>query len=315
MDEFPYDIVGIGNALVDYLGQVDDACLSEMNLEKASRTLVSSAMADAFAAKLRGGTFVSGGSVANTLVWMARQGARVAMIGAVGSDDFGHQYREGLAKEGVVMLGDALEGRTGRCIVGITADGERTMASELGVSNSVGRPCRTYLPTLAAKACYVEGYLFDSTDFPGANLSAVSQLKRRGVKIALTLSDRNCVARHRPTICNFIHSHVDILIGNAIEFESLLGQSLGPESTLPCQVAVMSNGSNPPFVSDRDKGFTVGPVPHPVAVVDTTGAGDAFAAGFLFGWLRGDSAYEAMQRGCDLAADVIAHIGARPEGG
>lgn len=313
MSDLRYDIVGLGNALVDYLGHVDDACLEEMKLEKASRSLVSPEIADAFAAQLKCGTFVSGGSVANTLVWMSRQGASAAMIGAVGDDHFGQQYRDGLSKHGVELLGDAIEGRTGRCIVGVTADGERTMASELGVSNAVGYPAQIYLPKVDARACYVEGYLFDSPDFQDSIATEVSRIRAKGVKVALTLSDHNCVARHRPTVWHFIQSHVDVLIGNALEFESLLGHSLRPNSDIPCQLAVMSDGPNPPVVLDRDNGYLVGPAPHVVAVVDTTGAGDAFAAGYLYGWLKGHPAFEAMQRGCDLAADVISHIGARPE--
>jgi sugar/nucleoside kinase (ribokinase family) len=313
------DLVGVGSALVDLTAQVKPEELSALGLEPGTMTLVDEAGAGRLAEAVRPRARSSGGSVANTVVGVAALGGRAGFVGCTGDDELGRVFREDLAAAGVV-LGDGAPragGATGRCLVLVTPDGQRTMATFLGVATDL-RP-EDLDPVLLQRAAvvYLEGYLLDVPRAAGLLERAVALAHEGEAAVALGLSDPLLVARHRDRLLGLLEAgSVDVVVGNAEEARALAGSrgqeaALGFLEELGVLGAVTLGGEGAVVVAPEDR-YRV--PARAVPVVDTTGAGDLFAAGFLYGLARGAGPGDAARLGTAAAATVLGHLGGRPEG-
>jgi sugar/nucleoside kinase (ribokinase family) len=312
------EIVGIGNALVDILSHTDDAALKKMALAKGTMHLIDQAAAESLYAQIGPATEMSGGSAANTIAGIASFGGRAAYVGKVASDQLGTVFRHDLTAQGIHMTTPAYDGdlSTGCCIVLVTPDGERTMNTYLGASNAL-TSADLDLPLIeSAQYIYLEGYLFDPPAAKEAFFTAAATAKNARTRVALTLSDLFCVGRHRDDFAQLIHSHVDVLFANEQE---LIAQYLAPD--FDTAVTAARGSADILAVTRSEKGVVIitadevieTPAQKVKKVVDTTGAGDLFAAGFLYGLTQNLSLPECSRLGVIAAAEVISHIGARPQ--
>lgn len=311
-------VVGLGNALVDVVASVEAAAIARHALTPGAMHLVDREAADALYAEVGPGLVQSGGSVANSIAHMRGLGLACTFIGKVAEDALGHAFRADLATLGVDFpaLGPADGVGTGRCVVLVTPDGERTMSTYLGAAQGLTpADAETGMPERAA-LLLVEGYLWDSPEGEATIRAAAARARALGARIALTPSDAACVGRHREAMLAFIAGHCDILIGNHHEVGALAG-SEGPEEALAwarrhARIVAVTMSEAGALVADEARDFRIEAQPVE-RVVDTTGAGDAFAAGFLSGVLEGAALPEAGRRGAELAARVITHPGAREQ--
>jgi sugar/nucleoside kinase (ribokinase family) len=318
MADTRYDVVGIGNAIVDIIGRCDNAFLSKHDLAKGFMRLVDAQQADKLYALMGPGIERSGGSAANTIAGLASFGARAAFIGRVADDQFGKVFAHDIRTIGVTFnTPPATSGApTALCIIFVTPDGERTMNTFLGASTELGP--REVDETLIASAqvTYLEGYLFDKPEAKEAFRTAAAIAAKAGRKTALTLSDAFCVDRHREDFRKLVHHGVDILFANEKEITALYEVNRFEEAVAAvrrdCEIAVLTRSElGSVIVTQR---ATIDIRPEPVSnVVDVTGAGDLYAAGFLYGFTRGLSLADCGRLGSLAAAEVIGHIGARPE--
>ena len=312
-----YDVVGVGNALVDVISHADDHFIDRHDLVKGSMTLVDTGRALQIYQALGGAMEMSGGSAANTMTGIASFGGRAAYIGKVGTDDLGLVFGHDLRAVGVQFRPGRSDGETptGRCIIVVTPDAERTMNTYLGVSSLL---CITDIDdeTVAAGAVlYMEGYLFDRDEAKAAFRHAAQVAHAHGRLVSLTLSDSFCVDRHRDDFLALVADEVDILFGNEHELVALyqvdsLGEAIA-QVQAPCQLAVVTVGAEGCIIVTPD-GIVREPAEPVAAVLDTTGAGDLFAAGFLYGFTRQLPLSSCAQLGSIAAAEVISHVGPRP---
>jgi len=313
-----FDVVGIGNAIVDVLTQTDDAFLEGEDLAKGTMTLVDEARADAVYDKVPPAMECSGGSAANTIAVLAGLGAKTAFMGKVRNDAFGRIFAHDIRSLGVHFDTTPAEDgpATAKCLVLVTPDAQRTMLTCLGASIHL-KPADVDLDVIkAAQVTYLEGYLWDPEDAKQAFRTAAAAARAAGREVALSLSDPFCVDRHRADFLDLIEGHVDILFANEAEIMSLY-QVDAFEDALDkvkghCKVAVLTRSEKGSVVVGPDDTVAVAaaPVDH---VIDTTGAGDAYAAGFLYGYTRDGDLGVCARMGGIAAAEVIAQIGARPE--
>ena len=311
------DVVGIGNALVDVLTHATDDFLRRHTLTKGTMQLVDEARARDLYAAMGPGIEVSGGSAANTIVGVASFGARAAYIGKVRNDQLGDVFSHDLRSVGVGYATPvATEGpSTGRCLIVVTPDAQRTMSTYLGASTRLDPSDIDKRLVERARILYLEGYLFDPPDAQEAFRVAADIAHAAGRKVALTLSDPFCVDRHRAAFVNLVERHVDILFANeaeirslyeAPEFEGAVARVRGH-----CEVAALTRSERGSVIVGAHGVHVV--EAEPVAtVVDTTGAGDLYAAGFMVGLSRGLSLPTCGRLGALAAAEVISHVGARP---
>jgi len=312
-----FDVVGIGNALVDVLSTEEDAFLDELDMVKGSMMLIDTDRAELVYDAMGTKTEASGGSAANTLSGVASFGGRAAYIGRVKDDGLGAAFTHDLNSLGVTFRSaKAVEGDpTGRCMIVVSPDGERTMNTYLGASATLG-PDDLDLDLIRSGAVtFLEGYLFDRPEAKKAFRLAADTAHAAGRKVALTLSDSFCVERHRDDFLELVAHGVDILFANEDEIRILFGVDTFDEGVAAvrgqCELAAVTRGEAGSVVVTADELVAVDahPVPH---LVDTTGAGDLYAAGFLYGWTNGKSLAESGRLGSLAAAAVIGHIGPRP---
>ncbi len=314
------EVVGIGNAIVDVLAEVDNLGLVRRGLPKGTMTLVDAERARALGASVEPKMRRSGGSAANTMVGIASLGGSAAFLGKVGDDELGHLFRHDLAAAGV-EFGDvrpSLTEATGMCLVLVTPDAQRTMATFLGASARLGPDDVDADLVRDAEIVYLEGYLWDPPPAKEAFLRAAEIAHRADKQVALTLSDPFCVERHRAAFQSLVAEHVDVLLANEHELLALyettdLDQAIDRlRRAGRCSTAAITRSAQGSAVLAQGLRFDVPaePVDH---VVDTTGAGDLYAAGFLHGLALGRPAAECGRLGSIAAAEVIGHFGARPE--
>ncbi len=316
MSEQKPKVVGVGNALVDILVSVDDAMLDKNGLEKGGMALVAEEEIQTLYDGVGPSTESSGGSVANTIAHLAMGGVPTAYVGKVAEDTFGRIFDHDLASLGVsTRLSKADNGDgTGRALVLITPDGQRTMCTFLGAAVSLnGEDVTAGVPN-ACDIVLIEGYLWDAPAGADIIAATVKRAEAAGAKIAVTLSDAGCVQRHLDDMRGFVESHCDILLANeaeacALARETDLDGALDyVQRTVP--LAVVTHSEKGSTVMQDDTRVSV--APHKVDnVVDTTGAGDAYAAGFLKAYLAGGGPTDWGNEGGRLAAQVIQHVGAR----
>ena len=313
-----FDVVGIGNAIVDVLTQTDDAFLTREGLAKGAMTLVDEAQAAAVYDKAGPAMECSGGSAANTIAVMARLGAKCAFAGKVKNDAFGRIFSHDIRSLGVHFdTAPAEDGpATANCLVLVTPDAQRTMLTYLGASIHL-KPADVDLDVIKdARVTYLEGYLWDPEDAKQAFRTAAQAARAAGREVALSLSDPFCVDRHRADFLDLIEGHVDILFANEAEIMALYQvddfNAAVDKVKGHCKVAALTRSEKGSIVVSAAGVETVKAAPVG-KVIDTTGAGDAYAAGFLYGYTRGEDLAVCARMGGIAAAEVIAQIGARPE--
>jgi adenosine kinase len=314
-----FDVLGIGNAIVDVLARADDDFLLAHNMRKGGMALIDEARAQAIYDAMGPAVEISGGSAANTMVGVAGFGGRAVFIGKLKADELGRTFSHDIRAAGVGFSAPpAPDGpSTGRCYILVTPDGERTMNTYLGAAQDL-HPRDVDEDTVAASAItYLEGYLWDPTHAKEAFLKAAKIAHDSGRKVALSLSDAFCVDRWRDEFLQLMRSGtLDLVFANEAELRSLY-----QTSDFEAAIAALRADIGAAVVTRSEKGcLVVGPdgieaVPaFPVErVVDTTGAGDLFAAGFLCGLARGADDRSCGRLGALAAAEVIQHLGARPE--
>lgn len=312
-----YDVVGIGNALVDVLSHVDDGFLSAHDLTKGSMTLVEDDRADELYAAMEHRTEMSGGSAANTLVGVASFGGRAAYIGRVHDDDLGTVFAHDLASLEVDFGSPRASAGpgTGRCMIVVTPDAQRTMNTYLGASSLLG-PDHIDLDVVRdSEVTFLEGYLFDRDAAKDAYRVATEAAHAAGREVALSLSDGFCVDRHRDDFLALIDGGVDILFANTDEITRLYQVDDFDDAVAKvrgrCKIACLTRGREGSVVVAGDETHVV-PAHEVPKRVDTTGAGDLYAAGFLYGYTQGMSLDRCGRLGSIAAAAVIGHTGARP---
>ena len=316
-DREAIDVVGIGNALVDVLSHESEAFLRRHDLVKGTMQLVDEARARELYSAMGPGVEMSGGSAANTIVGVASFGGRAQYVGKVRDDQLGEVFAHDLRSTGVrYETPVATAGPpTGRCLIVVTPDAQRTMGTFLGAS-----VCLTpddIDPELIArgKILYLEGYLFDPPQAQEAFRVAAGIARDSGRAVSLTLSDPFCVDRHRRAFLDLVDGYVDVLFANEAEICSLYQvndfDAALQEVRRSCEIAVLTRSARGSVVVGGDEVHVIDA--HPIeTLVDTTGAGDLYAAGFLFGLSRGLDLASCGRLGSLAAAEIISHVGARP---
>jgi sugar/nucleoside kinase (ribokinase family) len=312
-----YDVVGIGNALVDVISHAGDDFIDSHELVKGSMTLVDTDRALHLYRALGGAVEMSGGSAANTMTGVASFGGRAAYIGKVSADDLGQVFGHDLRAVGVQFRPGRPdpETPTGRCIIVVTPDAERTMNTYLGVSSLLCVEDISDETVSAGAVLYMEGYLYDRDEAKEAFRHAAQVAHAHGRLVSLTLSDSFCVDRHRADFLALVEDEVDILFGNEHELLALyevdhLDAAVSAVQR-HCQLAVVTVGAAGCLIVTPD-GVMSAPAESVDQVLDTTGAGDLFAAGFLFGYTQSMSLSDCARLGAIAAAEVISHVGPRP---
>jgi sugar/nucleoside kinase (ribokinase family) len=312
------DVVGIGNALVDVLSRSTDEFLRAHDLTKGAMHLIDEARARRLYDAMGPGIEMSGGSAANTIVGVASFGGRAQYVGKVRDDQLGEVFRHDLRATGVGYdVPPATSGAaTGRCLILVTPDAQRTLNTFLGVSVQLGAEDVDARLIARGRILYLEGYLFDPPRAQEAFRTAARIAHEAGRQVALTLSDPFCVDRHRAAFLDLVEHHVDVLFANESEILSLY-QVKDFDAALQavrghCAIAALTRSEKGSVIVTRDDVHVV--EPHRVGkVVDTTGAGDLYAAGFLLGLSRGLPLPVCGRLGSLAAAEVISHVGARPQ--
>ncbi len=316
-DTAEFDVVGIGNALVDVIAHADDSFIHRESLVKGSMTLIETERAVSLYRALGSAVEMSGGSAANTMCGVASFGGTAAYIGKVSNDELGQVFGHDLRAVGVAFRPGApeVETPTGRCIIVVTPDAQRTMNTYLGVSSMLCPP-DIDMPTVAAgRVLYMEGYLFDRQEAKEAFRHASRVAHEHGRMVSLTLSDSFCVDRHRDDFRALVTDEVDILFGNEDELLSLYQVDSFDDAVAAvrtdCALAAITRGPQGSVIITADDVLVIAAEPVEL-VLDTTGAGDLFASGFLYGYTRGMDLAECGRLGSIAAAEVISHVGPRP---
>ena len=319
MPEPKYDVIAIGNAIVDVMAPCEDALIERLGLARGGMMLIDTDQAHALYGAMGPAREISGGSAANTLAGLAALGSRCAFIGQVADDQLGEVFAHDIRAAGIAFATAPRAGDppTARCLIFVTPDAQRTMNTYLGASQ--------YLPAAAldealiadAAVLYLEGYLWDPEEPRAAMRQAIAAARGAGRKVAFTLSDSFVINRHGDDFRALIDAgQIDILFANEHELAALTGLASFDEGIAALQgkvpVLVVTRSENGAVAVAQGERVVV--AAEPVAqVIDTTGAGDLFAAGFLFGHVRGQPLRECLRLGAICAAEVISHYGARPE--
>jgi sugar/nucleoside kinase (ribokinase family) len=318
MSQPDIDVIAIGNALVDVLSHEPFSLVEELGLVAGSMTLVDSPRSDEVYARMGPATEASGGSAANTVAGVASFGGAAAFIGRVGDDQFGKVYAHDLRSLGVHFDAPvATDGTpTGRCLVIVTPDAERTMLTFLGAGTDLDPGYVDAALIGRAQVLYLEGYLWDQPPAMAAFRAAAEAAHAAGRRVALSLSDSFCVERHRGPFLDLIEHQVDVLFANEDEITSLYEVGSFDEALQHvrghCEIAALTRSAKGSVIVRGDEVHVIDAAPVR-QVVDTTGAGDLYAAGFLYGLTHGHDLAVCGRLGGLAAAEVISHIGPRPE--
>lgn len=322
MSEPIYDMVAIGNALVDVIAHATDEFVAQQEkqhgIKRGAMSLIDASRAVELYGDMGAGIESSGGSAGNTMAGFASFGGKGAFIGKVANDQLGDVFRHDLKAQSVHYDTTPLAfgSPTGRCLILVTPDGQRTMNTFLGASIELGPDDVDADIIASAKITYLEGYLYDEARAKAAFKLAAEIAHDAGHKVALTLSDPFCVERHRKDFQYLVENHVDILFANEAEIISLYESASFDDACRKvadkCEVAVLTRSEKGAVILAGGKKVEVKAEPVK-KVVDTTGAGDQYAAGFLFGYTRGMNIQECGRLGALAAAEVISHMGPRPE--
>ena len=313
-----YQLTGIGNAIVDVIAKAGDDFLRDYDIVKGAMSLIDEKRADGLYDALGVAHQVSGGSVANSMAGFASFGGKGAYMGKVADDELGEVFAHDLRNAGIHFVTQPLKGGAGtaRCMIVVTPDAQRSMSTYLGACTEFTEIDVDTDLIANSDAIYLEGYLFDKDAAKKAYLKATGHARKSGTKVALTLSDSFCVERHRDDFLKLITDETDILFANENEILTLYQTKSFDDAVKAvrgkCEVAIITRSEKGSVIITADSTYEVNP--HTVdTVMDTTGAGDLYAAGFLYGYTHGQHLAMCGSLGSLAAAEVIGHVGARPE--
>ena len=319
MSEKAVDVLAIGNAIVDVIADADDQFLDRHGLAKGAMRLIDAGEAEALYAEMGPAREASGGSAANTVAALSALGLKSAFVGQLGDDELGAIFRHDIRSLGVEFDTPARSdaGPTGRCLILVTPDAQRTMSTYLGAAQRLDRSAINAEQIASARTLYLEGYLWDPPEPRAAMEAAIDIAREAGTKVAFTLSDAFVVERHRDDFVRLIDDdRIDILFDNEVEFLHLAHETDLDEAVakfrvkVPTLVVTRSEQGAIAFADDKQARVPAEPIER---LVDTTGAGDLFAAGFLAGQALDKSLEQSLRLGAIAASEVIQHYGARPE--
>ncbi len=312
------DVIGVGNAIVDVLAKADDAFLASHDIPRGGMILIDEDRARDIYAGMAAAVEISGGSAANSIACIASLGGKGGFIGKVADDELGEIFRHDLRALGVEFntapLKDGLE--TGRCLINVTPDAQRSMSTFLGAAGYVSPDDVDEAQIKRAQITFFEGYLFEQPIAREAFISACAIAKANGKSAALTLSDVGVVERQAAVLTDFISGHVDILLANDAEAAALFGSDdlniIAEKARQLCPLTAVTRSEKGSLLIPREGDVVEIAAINPEALEDTTGAGDGYAAGLLFGLARGFSLQQAGAVGSLAASEIISHFGARP---
>lgn len=319
MTEKPVDVLAIGNAIVDVIADADDAFLERHGMTKGSMRLVDAQEAQRLYADMGPARELSGGSAANTVAGLAAMGLSAGFIGQLGEDELGEIFSHDIRSLGVEFDTPARSdaGPTGRCLIVVTSDAQRTMSTFLGAAQQLDSQSIAEERIARSAILYLEGYLWDPPGPRAAMEAAIALARAAGTRVAFTLSDSFVVERHRGDFLRLIEDgSIDILFANEVEFLHLAHETDLDEAVaqfagkVPTLVVTRSERGAIACSGSKRARVAAEPIER---LVDTTGAGDLFAAGFLAGQARGRSLEQSLRLGAIAASEVIQHYGARPE--
>ncbi|MEO0991736.1 MAG: adenosine kinase [Pseudomonadota bacterium] len=311
-----YDVVGIGNAVVDVIAEADDSFLDLMGIEKGIMQLVERDRGELLYGAMKEPTQAAGGSVANSIAGIGAMGLKTSFLGRVKDDALGRFYAHEMEEAGTAFVNAPVAGGdlpTSRSMIFVSPDGERSMNTYLGISSDVGPEDVPEVVAGEARIIFLEGYLFDKDKGKAAFRRAAELCRKAGGMAGITLSDPFCVDRHRDDFRALVKD-LDYVIGNQQEWESLYQTDLSAaleQAATEAEIVVCTRSGHD-VVLVRGEEEAIAPV-NEVTPVDATGAGDQFAAGFLYGLATGAPLAVAGRMGCIAAAEVIGHIGPRPK--
>jgi len=309
--------MGIGNAIVDVLSEEDDAFLERFGLVKGSMELIDNDRAEELYAAMSGTTEAAGGSVANTMAGIASLGGAAGFIGKVRDDVLGDAFRADMKEVGVAFdVASAIEGPgSGRSMIMVTPDAQRTMNTSLGAATTLYPTDIDTAAVASSSVLFCEGYIWDIDITKEAIRVAIAAAKEAGQKVSFTLSDGFCVERHHAEWVELLDNDIDILFGNADELAVLTGhddfEAAAAAVRGRCEIACLTRSAEGSIILTEDERIEV-PAVDIDTLIDTTGAGDQYAAGFLYGYTAGLGLETAGHLGSLAAAEVISHMGARP---
>lgn len=313
-----YALVGIGNAIVDVIAMQSEAFVTQSGYAKGAMTMVNETQADALYNTMEPAIESSGGSAGNSLAVFASLGGAGAFIGKVKDDQLGAIFGHDIRAAGVhFSTPPASEGpATARCMIMVTPDAERTMCTYLGACAELSAADLDHDLISNAKITLLEGYLFDKDTAKDAFYEASTTAHAAGGKVAFTLSDASCVARHFDAFTDFVQNHVDILFANEKEIKALYKTDSFDDAVAQvkkhCGIAVLTRGSKGALVVSGDEMIHIAPAKD-VKVIDTTGAGDSFSAAFLYGMTEGKDLATCGKMAAIVAGEIISQVGARPQ--
>ena len=312
----PIDVVAIGNAIVDVLVHIEDSFLEKHGFTKGSMTLIDEQQAETLYSEIENGLQKSGGSAANTITGIAQLGGNAGFIGRVRNDSLGEIFTNDIKKAGAIFNTPyAIEGpSTARCMIFVTADAERTMCTYLGSSILLGNKNLNLSIVEESKILYLEGYLWDDNEAKKAFVKAAELSKENGGQVALSLSDSFCVNRHRKSFQELIDNYIDILFSNEEEIISLYQTSNLHEAINLLKgksvLSAITLGKEGSIIIQNQHLYKI--PPYKLGnTVDTTGAGDLYAGGFLYGYAKGEPIIRCGNIGSLCAAHIVTHLGAR----
>lgn len=308
----------VGNAIIDIVSTIDDNFLNEFNLVKGSMKILSNEEFNLILDKLKKYNVISGGSAANTAVGFSSLGGKSHFIGQIGNDDFGKLFLKDINSQGVKFKSDiSMKEKlpTSKSMVLVSNDAERTMCTFLGASTFLGNNLIEQSIFGKNKILYLEGYLFDKAETKKQIKEICVMSKKNKMKISLSLSDVFCVERHREDFLNLIENYVDLLFANENELETLFSLELN-KSLLKLKkivkIAAITRGEKGSIICDNNVTMKIESI-KPTGIIDTTGAGDIYASGFLYGISRNFSLRDCGILGSKCASNIISHFGARPK--
>jgi len=317
MPEPTYDVVGLGSAIVDAITHATDEFVAEWGIDRGGMTLIDEQRAHLLYDAMGPASETSGGSAANTVAGVAAFGGRAAFIGTVRDDQLGEIFRHDIRALGVDFdVPPATEGpSTARCLILVTPDAQRSMSTYLGISSLVDPANVDEALVADTRVVYCEGYLWDMPQTIEAIKKAFDICRGAGGKVSFALSDRLCVDRHRADFLRLVDERIDLLFANEHEICSLYEVDDFDHALQAvrghCEIAVLTRSEKGSVVVTEDEVHLIDA--EPTTVVDTTGAGDLYAAGFIHGYTRGHDLATCARLGSAAAAEVISHLGARPE--
>ena len=311
-----YDIVGIGNAIVDVIAEVDDLYLENNKISKGAMSLVDYGIINKIGNEVNVVNTISGGSVANSVVCIAQQNLKTAFIGKVKDDKMGAKFAEGLAKENVhFKINQASTNKnTGRCVILVSPDAERTMNTYLGISQELTEQDIDLEIISESSMLYLEGYLWDLDNAKKAIIKSIETARKSGASVAFSISDQFCVDRFRDEFLEIIYNYADIIFANESEIKSLFETNVLEDAIKECQITekifALTLGEKGAKIIKNKEIININPEKIE-NLVDTTGAGDLFAAGFLSKFLTSNNLKVCGEEGVRLASIIIQKFGAR----